>query len=80
MSEVPMYIRFGFEGLNQIGRRVDCARMSVRELASCRGHTARSQSLVAFQEVGGYKGSSLRRNRANLGPYSRTMPRALWWS
>ena len=26
----------------------------------------------------GYRGSSLMRNSAPLGPYSRTMPRALW--
>ena len=25
-----------------------------------------------------YRGTSLIRNRAPLGPYSRTMPRALW--
>ena len=27
----------------------------------------------------GYRGTSLRRNRTPLGPYSRTMHRALWW-
>ena len=27
-----------------------------------------------------YRGTSLIRNRAPPGPYSRTMPRALWWS
>jgi hypothetical protein len=27
-----------------------------------------------------YRGSSLIRNSLPLGPYSRTMPRALWWS
>jgi len=27
-----------------------------------------------------YRGTSLTRNSAPLGPYSRTMPRALWWS
>ena len=26
-----------------------------------------------------YGGTSLIRNRRPLGPYSRTMPRALWW-
>ena len=29
---------------------------------------------------GVYRGTSLIRNRPPLGPYSRTMPRALWWS
>ena len=27
-----------------------------------------------------YRGTSLRRNSGPLGTYSRTMPRALWWS
>ena len=27
-----------------------------------------------------YRGTSLIRNSAPLGPYSRTMPGALWWS
>jgi len=27
-----------------------------------------------------YRVTSLIRNSAPLGPYSRTMPRALWWS
>ena len=27
-----------------------------------------------------YRGTSLIRNRVPLGPYSRTMPRLLWWS
>ena len=27
-----------------------------------------------------YRGTSLIRNRCRLGPYSRTMPRALWGS
>ena len=27
-----------------------------------------------------YRGTSLMRKHLPLGPYSRTMPRALWWS
>ena len=27
-----------------------------------------------------YRGTSLIRNRAPIVPYSRAMPRALWWS
>jgi len=27
-----------------------------------------------------YRGTSLIRNSAPLGPYGRYMPRALWWS
>ena len=30
--------------------------------------------------AGEYRGTSLMRNSAPLGPYSRTMRRALWWS
>ena len=28
----------------------------------------------------GYRGTSLMRNSASVGPYSRNVPRALWWS
>ena len=31
-------------------------------------------------KFGPYRGASLIINSAPLGPYSRTMPRALWWS
>jgi len=31
-------------------------------------------------EDGVYRGTSLIRNSAPLGPYSRTIPRVLWWS
>ncbi|KAJ1473209.1 hypothetical protein T484DRAFT_3365307 [Baffinella frigidus] len=30
--------------------------------------------------AGPYRGTSLMRNRLPVGPYSRTMPRVLWWS
>ena len=30
--------------------------------------------------MGGYRGTSLIRNRPLLGPYSRTIPRVIWWS
>ena len=33
-----------------------------------------------FRKFRGYRGTSLTRNRPTLGPYSRPMPRALWWS
>ena len=32
------------------------------------------------RNVTNYRGTSLVRNSAPLAPYSRTMPRALWWS
>ena len=41
---------------------------------------------VVFDKSGGspamcpYRGTSLIRNRFPLAPYSRPMPRALWWS
>ena len=31
-------------------------------------------------DVSDYRGTSLIRNSAPLGPYSRTIPRVLWWS
>ena len=34
----------------------------------------------ARQAASPYRGTSLIRKRAPLGHYSRTMPRALWWS
>ena len=48
---------------------------------SCRGET-RHRCLRALFEGGrkAYRGTSLIRNRAPLGPYTRTMPRVLWWS
>ena len=30
-------------------------------------------------EMEAYRGTSLIRNSALLGPYSRTVPKALWW-
>ena len=38
------------------------------------------QSIQSFDDVTWYRGTSLIRNRPRLGPYSRTMPKALWWS
>ena len=37
-------------------------------------------SLHAQASSGRCRGTSLIRNNAPLGPYSRTMPMALWWS
>jgi len=36
-------------------------------------------TVVSTQDTAGYRGTSLIRNRTLLGPYSRTMPMALWW-
>ena len=36
--------------------------------------------LVRRSEVFAYRGTSLIRNRHPVGPYSRTVSRALWWS
>ena len=38
---------------------------------------ARTPFLIALSRP--YRGTSLIRNSDPLGPYSRTMPRALWW-
>jgi len=50
------------------------------ELASLR----QVGSIALWVSVSGvglvYRGTSLIRNSAPLGPYSRNMPRALWWS
>jgi hypothetical protein len=35
---------------------------------------------LSFGVSGPYRDTLLIRNSAPLGPYSRTMPRALWWS
>jgi hypothetical protein len=42
------------------------------------GLTSPEASLAAGSST--YRGTSLIRNSADLGPYSRVMPRALWWS
>ena len=34
---------------------------------------------LAAADTYAYRGTSLIRNCASLGPYSRTIPRALWW-
>ena len=38
------------------------------------------RSLRRAKRVMVYRGTSLIRKRLSLGPYSRPMPRALWWS
>ena len=40
----------------------------------------RGESASRVRRAVTYRGTSLIRNNALLGPYSRTMPRALWWS
>jgi len=44
------------------------------EAASEQGHRERGRARAL------YRGTSFIRNRRPLGTYSRTMPRALWWS
>jgi hypothetical protein len=41
-------------------------------------HTPHPPLLADGRRAAPYRGTSLIRNRAHLGPYSRTMPRALW--
>ena len=38
------------------------------------------QERMRLPEKNIYRGTSLIRNSNPLGPYSRVMPRALWWS
>ena len=38
------------------------------------------KEVLPLPQLTDYRGTSLIRNSAPLGPYSRSMPRALWWS
>ena len=42
--------------------------------------TPRDAPRIAVQLLNEYRGTSLLRNTPLLGPYSRTMPRVIWWS
>jgi len=48
------------------------------------GDSHQEGGLVAWragrQQAAAYRGTSLIRNNPPVGPYSRPMPRALWWS
>jgi len=44
------------------------------------GIGCRVQGGLEFRVQGAYRGTSPIRNSADLGPYSRAIPRALWWS
>ena len=46
---------------------------------ACRGSML-ERNLVLWWSDQGYRDTSLIRNSAPLGPYSRTMPRTVWWS
>ena len=48
------------------------------EFTSLQGQIASLQGQI--RGVGSYRGTWPTRNSVLLGPYSRTMPRALWWS
>ena len=47
---------------------------------SCRFEFGCRAEVEGVERLEFYRGTSLIRNSAPLGPYSRTMPRALWWS
>ena len=44
------------------------------------GHQVEQHAPRNLFDVARYRASSLIRNNRTLGPYSRLMPRALWWS
>ena len=55
----------------------------IRQRASLRGNDGRGvqrHQRHSYTPRGLYRGTSLIRNIPPLGPYSRTMSRALWWS
>ena len=53
-----------------------------RQRQGGRAHKATpgGSSAIPAMEVGGHRGTSLRKNSTSSGPYSRAMPRYLWWS
>ena len=59
-------------GLGNI--RLDCEGRSMLRVILLR----EASTSVSHQST--YRGTSLIRNSAPLGPCSRTMPRPLWWS
>jgi len=66
MSEVPLYT-------------LRPVLPSVKALPQPRRGYMHAAVMVSIK-VSLYRGTSLIRNSAPLGPYSRAMPRALWWS
>ena len=90
MGDVPLCVQLcGAHGKFEITmgavwmkrQRVRWAEVS--SAGSVRGDTYVFCSSTAVQEIGGGRGgfraTSLGRNRRSVGPYSRPMPRALWW-
>jgi len=63
----------GVGDLQQVGASV-AAVLGFRVVRSWRGSGIRDP---VFQV---YRGTSLMGNNPSLGPYSRLIPRALWWS
>jgi hypothetical protein len=60
---------------------LDCLICGFSDLRAGLAEDTRSgfvRSLIREQQL--YRGTSLTRNCAPLGPYRRTMSRALWWS
>ena len=81
MSEVPLYLK-----CRTYVRRDGPASGRVAQSKRCiTGHhppcaPPQASPTKASVATYGYRGTSLIRNCAPLGPYSRNMPRALWWS
>ena len=66
MREVPLYAEARGQ-LSQFGRSLN--QFCVYAILG-----------MAYVPIIAYMGTSLIRNSADPGPYSRAMPRALWWS
>jgi len=69
----------------EVGREGGCERVGVRGGGVERGlHDVLTHLIGELFDRRGcgthYRGTSLIRNSAPLGPYSRTMHRPLWWS
>ena len=74
MGEVPLYL--------PVRSDRGYSKWSDRGYSKCGegGGRLDNQSLGVLYSSKGYRGTSLIRNRPIPGPYSRPMPRALWWS
>jgi len=79
MSEVPLYMRLCWmiRLQRQAGLLMEAGCMGSKR-SSIDFH--RPSAHFVFETPASSRGNSLIRNNAPLGPYSRTMPRALRWS
>ena len=62
------------------GSSATCDPLAVRQAGYAYVDTVPIRLLHAIEPHAQYGGTSLIRHSAPLGPYSRNLPRALWWS